>query len=191
MSILSPCTKTTHYFGSQLAWCYCGKVNRNETEKQFIVEEAYMEPPKPELIVTSLEWSKKLKEAGWPTNYEAAFFWAIHSDKANVIPASFLPMSATSDGEYIAAPTSEEILRRLPERVHTKSTGGESVDYLRIMKTPEGDLWRVFYKNDHRHGSASRRRKKTRFSFESTSLANASAEMWCYLSENNLLFPKS
>jgi hypothetical protein len=66
-------------------------------------------------LVPSLEWSKKLKEAGWPMSYSDLFGWWENADgEAKVVPSFNLALSATTYGECFPAPTAEEILRKLP-----------------------------------------------------------------------------
>lgn len=118
-------------------------------------------------ITVSLEWAKKLKEAGWPQD---SFLYWFHLEGLNSLTSEKIEASAI---EYIAAPTAEEILRRLP-RV---SLSGDEC-YLqaeRIIK----ETWNVEYE-----GTDGISRSE---GFADESLANAAAAMWCYLSDNNLL----
>ena len=141
----------------------------------------------PESIVTSLEWSKKLKEAGWERD-AAHWYWNLyrHSSEGE---KWFLecPFDIDVDHPYklaIAAPTAEEILRRLPFSVEhkVKTSNGQVQNYVSYI-TPhrEKEGWQLFLRNSHR-------RPRTIWVTEILSLANAAAACYCYLEENNL-FP--
>ncbi len=81
----------------------------------------------PESIVTSLEWSKKLKEAGYSQARETHFWWVYNRLSTQGFPPHDhdyymtcfhrvgIGQASIGDPEYpvFAAPTAEEILRRL------------------------------------------------------------------------------
>lgn len=138
----------------------------------------------PESIVVSLEWAKKLREAGWPQD-ECLFWWCPYlTENSNGSPFVGYLISNTAEpqdshdwtkkAEIFADPTAEEILRRLP-RVY--------VEHLRVTPSPGASGWTVEY----------RRPGKMRawVSREADTLANAAAAMYCYLSEQKLLAPQS
>lgn len=114
-------------------------------------------------ITVSLELAKKLKEAGW--QYETLFFWcglehkevSSSTGEMKIFYGKYYPYR-----EHFAAPTAEEILRRLPHGTDTE---------LIIKRKPKG-TWRVTCTGDTIGGDT---------------LANAAAAMFCFLSENNLL----
>ena len=135
----------------------------------------------PESIVTSLDWSKKLKEAGWPQD-DSYLFWCRHPispepnewELGKSIIACLYP-----DTEFFAAPTAEEILRRLPR--YLASTGGLNMT---LTITPYADKWTVEYLLPEL-GYDNSVLPQTH-----VSLANAAAAMYCYLAEQKLL-PKA
>lgn len=135
----------------------------------------------PDAIVTSLDWSKKLKEAGWPQ--ESTFFWAraARLDEWEVVIDAEISWIGNDNikgsgcgccerddelADKFAAPTAEEILRRLPRTV------GEAE--LALNHGPiDGEPWYIFYPGVR--------------GIRDFSLANAAAAMYCYLAENKLL----
>lgn len=127
--------------------------------------------------ITSLDWSKKLKDAGWPQVSPLNTWWIEEGDTHVFWPQ----VRSTANRKGFAAPTAAEILALLPERISEKKQAGMTADFLRIMPTVDG-LWRVYYKNKARKGA-----RCTRYAFESKSLADAAAEMYCLLAQNNLL----
>lgn len=127
----------------------------------------------PESIVTSLDWSKKLKEAGWPQN-EGHFSWYRYS-LTNSAKEWYVECQWQNEGnhlEWMAAPTAEDILRRLPERL-PGVFGDESLLQIQPLHGMSG--WSVFY---HSLGDDDHSDK---------SLANAAAAMYYYLAEQKLL----
>lgn len=126
----------------------------------------------PESITVSLEWAKKLKEVGYPQG-ECTFWWQnSYCPIENAYVDNVVPFETRKNEfgvKYIAAPTAEQILRRLPcvpsdfpLTIARYSTGGYYIDY-----SPENsDKQQVI---------------------EADTLANAAAAMYCYLAENNLL----
>ena len=130
-------------------------------------------------ITVSLEWAKKLKEAGW----EKPCMFALVSWEAKTLGAK-VELRSELSGRFkilVEDPTAEEVLIELPPVIEKKTAGGIAMDNLRICQCEEG--WHVYYKN----GSRNSKRHKTRISIKLDTLANASAKMWIYLKENNLL----
>lgn len=117
----------------------------------------------PESITVSLEWAKKLKAAGWPTN-EGIFRWLI-SEGISQLSTGYIV--AINDDRYsydstdLPAPTVEEILRRLPCAKLFSSGKGQYAAVLEGQNTHNAIL--------------------------EESAADAAAAMWLYLKENNLL----
>jgi len=119
-----------------------------------------------EYITVSLEVAREMKKAGW--GQKAIWFWTttdefdpfLYGAKMDGTQPTLTPPS--SDREYFAAPTVEEILRELPKE---------------IVITPAPFAkggWRVAW--DVKNGR----------SYCDTP-SNAAAKMWIYLKENNLL----
>lgn len=141
----------------------------------------------PSAITVSLEWAKKLKEAGWHQGWTgvgtlSSFAEKPETMKADIMGTYFKWFDVRSDytkGEpypqvesiycnypMIAdAPTAEEILRRLPQII--EHTG------LIVTRSQNDKEWEVAYL-----GSKPAR---------DSSLANAAAAMWCFLKSHNLL----
>lgn len=145
---------------------------------------------KPESIAVSLEMAKKLKAAGWPQE-DSVFHWQWHEDDGEW-PSFSAPsewscyqMEASlddyDDGDCFAAPSAEEILRRLPE----KFTHGEPYClYAAITFRGHtlGNGWYVGYRN-----FAEGKAHPEIDGQDADTLANAMAKMYCYLADNKLL----
>lgn len=115
----------------------------------------------PESIVVSLEWAKKLKEAGWSQD--------IGED------------GEPDHQEYIDAPTAEEIMRRLPAYFEQ-----EGMRFWLIMqKDDHDDSWTACYSC----GTCMIMKGVGPMRIESVGMSNTAAKMYCYLAENNLLPP--
>ena len=119
--------------------------------------------------------AKKLKEAGWPQG-RPEFVWEVFKEEIGREPYlhHYLSGSFTNNKNRIAwfhAPTAEEILRRLPDRIEKR--------LLNVSKY-EGNEWVVSF-----FDPADKYRPETYFN--SPSLANAAAAMWVYLRENDLI----
>ena len=129
-------------------------------------------------ITVSLEWAKKLKEAGWLQDGALFCWWLrIGHTEYELSPAIFL-----KNGEF-AAPTAEEILRRLP----VYFTKGNEKRVMRIMKHEDG-RYSVFYESYAiKTGMGELPYYDIPEIKKHDTLANASASMYCYLAENNLL----
>jgi hypothetical protein len=143
-------------------------------------------------ITVSLEWAERLKDAGWShgTTYHA---WRLNGctsdptlvqyDRGGFIPGK----DYESTIGFIDAPTAEEILRKLPGHVKFNKDEPEYILYCRALNNPKGHKyltaqWSVYYEIllngiPHRGGKC----------IGESTLADAAANMYCYLSENNLL----
>lgn len=140
----------------------------------------------PESIVTSIEWSKKLKELGWDQE-EALYEWtqAYDWESGRKFRTTLLQRAEKRRGEkhgrwkvgggierkFFATPTTEEILRRLPKVIDQE---------LCLQINVHGDRWNVGYWNVNEQTMIKYQQ------FQDT-LANAAAAMYCYLSSHNLL----
>lgn len=126
----------------------------------------------PESIVTSLDCSVKLRNAGW--SQDDATFWHHYNSDSD---ARWIDGSRGTWG--IAAPTAEEVLRRLPRTLKIMMDG-------MLIAFPEGNgKWTVGYEH-----TASARRGLMMIEAtpqEEDTLANAAAAMWIHLKQNNLL----
>lgn len=128
----------------------------------------------PESICVSLEMAKRLKEAGW-SQEDSPFVWTNNSINRVVYRRNLLTGGTRKRSFIYAAPTAEEILRRLPKSCATKN---RMIHRLSI-NCNGGKRWNIFYGKD---------------AFDSPiavdpddSLANAAAAMTCYLVEQGLL----
>ena len=141
----------------------------------------------PEQITVSLEVAKRLKAEGWGQDVSSHHwtYWEDTEDEEvnewilwagvtfETYVAEFDPVKELKD--HLAAPTAEEILRGLPK----KMDGAYLPMWLQIL--PDGDEWKVEYAC---HPELIDRMEVWK---EADTLANAAAEMWIYLSTNNLL----
>lgn len=125
----------------------------------------------PESIVTSLDWSKKLKEAGWNTRTFLSWYRSKITANRHYYITETYEITKHNEAEFIAAaPTAEEILRRLP---------GYSVTWGEPFVMPgEVEISCPINGEGKRHH------------ISDTKLANAAAAMYCYLAEQDLL-PKA
>lgn len=149
----------------------------------------------PESIVVSLDLAKQLKEAGWSQHEmkvctdgkerpcaNTSFYWS-ETSKGNWMIVDSLKGTIAED---IAAPTAEEILRRLPQSIRSvglnlSAKKGEREYVLHIVKT-NTTRWRLIYWDSDGLPWVA-----PSADFIDESLANASAQMWLYLKKNNLL----
>jgi hypothetical protein len=153
----------------------------------------------PESIVVSLEWAKKLKEAGYPKDDCSHYYsdtrksWKPYNcdHLGEFVPFENGDLEVTwgiielhhsrddavqaakgyNNSEPLAAPTAEEIMRALPDWIYCKKSSFG----------PAG-RWMCAEKEGH-----VRVPKGFHSLFECDSLSNAVAAMWCYLKEQNLL----
>lgn len=141
-------------------------------------------------ITVSLEWAKKLKEAGYPQGSTHYLWgedgWKLDGKKDvshNLIqPKGDIPYKdggKIEDGVYqrfYAAPTAEEILRRLPYSYEKKvNRTQKAVVYITVHREKQG--WQV----------RAHSKRTLHWASQIDTLANAAAAMYCYLSSNNLL----
>ena len=146
----------------------------------------------PKDITVSQDWAKKLHEVGWEApcygHYRKGFGgeWFFHSfsDEPEHL----------DDGQWIPAPTAEEILRRLPESILMKSDFPNMRNDSRNPTVYQG--LRIGFTAPNRGSIKSRLCIRYQSDYEPAcageviiedTLANAAAAMWCYLKENNLL----
>lgn len=131
----------------------------------------------PDLFTVSLEWAKRLKEVGWP-QYEASLYtWVQKGKDDEDWSESFLELSSicwrmvrvdTFHPKYLcAAPTDEEILRRLPPSINAEDR------FWALHCYTANERWFVDYVEHYTQ--------------QADTLANAAAAMYCYLAENSLL----
>lgn len=127
----------------------------------------------PESIVVSLEWARKLKEAGWPQE-DSLMCWIrstdTYTDKVS------LSRRTLPKNRLAASPTAEEILRRLPRYLPWKDDS-DNMAALFVNVFPSS--YRVGYSPQWTQDAWSTPDAET--------LADAAAGCYCYLSENNLL----
>ena len=133
----------------------------------------------PSTITVSLEWAKKLKEAGWPQS-EPLHYWHRNVGQWYVYAKDFSEHDFNMvDGANfpadVAAPTAEEILRRLPYEIMDE---GEAFELVIAPRRHGG--WNVFYTHENGENRCAALEKED-------SLANAAAAMWVYLKEHDLL----
>jgi len=133
-------------------------------------------------ITVSLETAKSLRDAGWKQD-NADFDWVISSQSyggesygEEVLRARKISSGRPRKHSTLptSAPTAEQILRELPQ----------TMDGYRLTIYPIWDVgaWCVTYlAPDHTPHEA------LEIDYVDKSLANAAAEMWIYLKENNLL----
>ena len=136
----------------------------------------------PESITVSLDWAKKLKEAGWPQTGQC-FYWIAHKGKGMAAVAFYKHVQNGRYGKSVvfgAAPTAEEILRRLPEAIYL----GPEREALYLSVMPDDYKWIVLYSPEY---DQRRCDKENFWKRDRESLANASAAMYCYLAEKKLL----
>ena len=131
-------------------------------------------------ICCDFEWSKKLKEKGFPQNNYAC----VHINNDMWCPRNHLLNHSLKEkiwDYWISAPTSEELLRELPKKLKGYDR------YLRIgyvsnIEDKELNIPYVSYTNVEK--------KKTNecyFDIDNKKLCNALARCWIYLKDSNLL----
>lgn len=140
----------------------------------------------PASIVVSLEMAKALARAGW--DQKKSHFWfssSYNREKGRHHCVISSRGELTKRNRYIArenfaAPTAEELLRKLPVSLSECRD-----DDLIILRNAIITEWCIAYerrKSGHLHG-------KFIYDTRNLSLADAAASMWVYLKEHNLLPP--
>ena len=152
--------------------------------------------------VVSRDWSEKLKKAGYP---QEGIWWWVEDSGGDILPALKIRtgnMYLQHRYEYhyrnlrnkslykaksaIVAPTSDEVLERLPytlengwsikmyrfEKYRRQEETKEKVVFTKKIK------WRVMYVDNSEHPHELK---------DDVTLANAAAKMWIYLKEKGLL----
>ena len=130
----------------------------------------------PESITVDIETARKLREAGWEQSKELCLWYWYENEDAPISGNARLVWKDHIDltgGNGYSAPTCEEILRELP---YKKEIEGR-ISKLTIEKCSDG-LWDVCYMNISGEDFLSK---------HADTLASASALMWIFLKENNLL----
>lgn len=123
-------------------------------------------------IVASREFCQQFRKAGWPQE-DQLFYWFKAGEEWALKPAGLLSREDAAKRTTCAAPTCEEILRRLPSQI--QGTDGQWY-YLQVSR---GETWfNVIYFRDSTHQIGL---------FSDLSLANAAAAMLVFLNERNLL----
>ena len=127
-------------------------------------------------LCVSLETAKKLKTAGWkkPT----ALAWVKHSPwflaenkelpEWELVPVSIFDIRGYEESYY--APTAEEVLRELPEKIDLNEWRR---DLQFIFISPEKGKWEVSYGQFKK--------------FKNKSLAEAAAQMWLWCVEQGYI----
>lgn len=124
----------------------------------------------PESIVTSLHWSQMLCHNGFP-QAGATFYWNEGLGKDIGVSNQWVEHDLFNN---YAAPTAEEILRRLPEVLDQELL-------LQINShSAFRERWNVGYWNVNEQTQIKHQQ------FQDT-LANAAAAMYCYLAEQGIL----
>jgi len=137
--------------------------------------------PTPSEITVSLEWAEKLQVAGWPQE-QSVFYWQWYEDDREwptwdgnsewYCDHMHVSLDEYDDGQCYAAPTAEEVLRKLPAHIQD--------DRMAILRM--GDTYGVYYLH-HESGYVDERRHLRL----SDTLANAAASMFVFLAEQKLL----
>ena len=130
-------------------------------------------------ICVSLEWAKKLNEAGWNERTHWQYWIRIRHTEYE--------LSCNLMHYHLPAPTAEEILWRLPETILVPvivKKRPERFTYLLKLDIKNGKFLVYFLRR--KGDSSAVYFPLPRFPHQS-SLANAAAAMYCYLADNNLL----
>lgn len=143
----------------------------------------------PQDIVVSLKMAETLNEFGWPQDKSCFWYCGIYSNTPWLIyiPKGINEIGTYSkmrrEGEMIAAPTAEEVLRRLPRTIEPE---GRTL-YLTCEFPADPISWGgsayVGYSYQSRVPSIDGCFPR---SYADT-VANAAAEVYVFLSQNNLL----
>lgn len=126
----------------------------------------------PEPIVVSLEKARELEQAGWPQKGESHFYWSTAKDHEPYLEAPPIDWDYQErhsrrpehgDAHY-AAPTAEEILRRLPTVQIEMAVVGGVIKYIRVADCESHTMFVSACDN---------------------SLVEALAEIYCRIAEKN------
>jgi hypothetical protein len=138
----------------------------------------------PESISVALDWANALEAVGFPQD-DSALIWCGCNPKHE----SFVWQRRNNEvcgGWDLAAPTAEEILRRLPNHLVAlmKDNRSPTLRFRRLdTHAGDGSRWCLGYDIGHDNYLGG-------FSTEEDTLANAAAAMYCYLAEQKLLPPQ-
>lgn len=147
-------------------------------------------------ITVSLPWARKLCSWNFPQR-DSQFVWvhpsfAIDSEKWFILPYSPEKENLYQDNFTVrAAPTAEEILRKLPPIIEYDGT-------FLLFAFPhfaEEGRWMVSYEKsvyaaqEKIQAQSLWIRAKGPFHANEKTLADAAASMWCFLMENDISFP--
>lgn len=132
----------------------------------------------PESIVVSLDLAKQLKEAGWPQE-DSVLYWNADITHGEAVRVSLGIKRKSMYEENIAAPTCEEVLRRLPPALELegKCCTIDCTKEIHISGGIDKGKWLVGYEDcvDYSYYQIA------------DTLVNAAAQMWLYLQSHNLL----
>lgn len=123
------------------------------------------------MITTSLELSKRLKEAGYPQG-ESHFYYEIDGKESRRVCRYSGELGRNVDSHY-ASPTAEEILKELPK---------EDNDFGTLAVTWDDSRWCVGYYTFGKRGE-----KQWNSFIHQGSLCDSLATMYLHLKEHNLL----
>jgi hypothetical protein len=140
----------------------------------------------PESITVDLEHAKKLKAAGWPQE-DSVMCWCVCKPETDCF---VWKRSGTEHKTDFAAPTAEEILRRLPDYIVIPVNAPHKHEhrFLKINKDSTGmgngyqDFFYVLGYGPVDHGFI-----PPEWSCSDRSIANAASAMYCYLAAHKLL----
>lgn len=132
----------------------------------------------PSAITVSLEWAKRLKEAGWPQEESLSWHWTYRASGGygGLKHGRFWRNKYLARGEAhkdcypaFAAPTAEEILRELPDNM-----------------VEVNDKWYLL-NIAHRYCSLTDEDDEPLVEFSGDTLVDSLAAMYCYLANHSLL----
>lgn len=144
-----------------------------------------------ESIVVSLDMAKLLSAEGWPQKDVFEWYYqGIGEDRIRTTPD--IGQLQTSEFHLsCSAPTAEEIIVKLPSYIEFPDTKVWSPRGRESERNKDEDFWLTIRRDESIYHKMvvtySNEKLDAPFWFFDVSLANAAAEMWCYLSENNLL----
>ena len=148
----------------------------------------------PESLVVSLDLARQLKEAGW--EQEESIFWLFWSDThdegwieyGSIHSFDSGAKSMYKRGAVFAAPTAEEILRRLPKHLNAFGQHGRlTVQFGLSQSQWQPCVGYIHHKSNNWIFQGDNYQDGMMYFVDTDSLANAAAQMWLYLKKNNLL----